>query len=165
MAQKGGGEYRSVNSAEQLDGLSGIMEDLAKKAKEPQFVNTEPFNLRVRDSSTGVLNNVGAVTSLQLNGYIGSTLKLNAQMAVFSDDSRPVIAEWKRGAGHVVSFMSDFATWCTPLYEDATGDGTTLVRNLFRQALNEQVDSTSITVSVGQSDGTMNLSRRRQMNY
>ena len=158
MAQKGGGEYRSVNSAEQLDELSGIMEDLAKKAKEPQFVNTEPFNLRVRDSSTGVLNNVGAVTSLQLNGYIGSTLKLNAQMAVFSDDSRPVIAEWKRGAGHVVSFMSDFTTWCTPLYEDATGDGTTLVRNLFRQALNEQVDSTSITVSVGQSDGTMNLS-------
>ena len=79
-------------------------------------------------------------------------------MPVFSDDFRPVIAEWKRGAGHVVSFMSDFAAWCTPLYEDATGDGTTLVRNLFRQALNEQAESTSMTVFAAQSDGVMNLS-------
>lgn len=159
MAQDGGGEFKSVDTSEDLEGLSTIMEDLAKKAKEPQFVNQEPFELKVRDSTTGVLNNVGDVTALRLNGYIGSTLKTNAQMSVFNDDSRPVIAEWTYGAGRVLSFMSDFGGgWCAPLYEDVTGDGTTLVRNLFRQALNEVVDATSITVSSSQRDRTAQIS-------
>ena len=159
MAQNGGGEFRPIDTEADLATLSSIMEDLAKKAKEPQFVNQEPFQLKVRDSTTGVLNNIGAVTSLELNGYIGSTLKTNAQMSVFNDDSRPIIAEWAYGAGRVISFMSDFGGgWCTPLYEDATGDGTTLIRNLFRQALNEQVDATSISVFSSQSDRTANIS-------
>ena len=159
MAQDGGGEFKSIDTNGDLDGLSTLMEDLAKKAKEPQFVNMEPFELKVRDSTTGVFNNVGDVTALRLNGYIGSTLKTGAQMSAFNDDSRPVIAEWKYGAGRVLSFMSDFGGgWCTPLYEDVTGDGTTLVRNLFRQALNEVVDASSITVSSLQSDCTAQIS-------
>lgn len=159
MAQDGGGEFRSIGSSEDLEGLSTIMEDLAKKAKEPQFVNQEPFELKVRDSTTGVLNNIADVTALRLNGYIGTTLKTEAQMSVFNDDSRPVIAEWQYGAGHVLSFMSDFGGgWCTPLYEDVTGDGTTLLRNLFRQSLNEVVDATSITVAASPSDSVAQIS-------
>ena len=159
MALNGGGEFRSIDTDGDLDSLSTIMEDLAKQIKEPQFVNQEPFTLRAQ-SSTGLLNNVKKIQNLMLNGYIGSTLKKSqAQMSVSNDDFRPVVAEQKYGAGYVVAFMSDFGGgWCTPLFEDTTGDGTTLIRNLFRQALNEQVDATSITVATSQSDRTANLS-------
>ena len=157
MAQDGGGEFYPITDASDLSSLSTLMEDLAKNLKEPQFVNEEPFAPKVGDASTGILTDVDA-TKLRLNGYIASTKKDGAVMALFNDDFRPIVAEWQYGAGYVTSFLSNFgSTWCEELYTADGGYGQQLIRNLFDQSLNELVDCTSLKVTSAQDDRTANI--------
>ena len=112
-------------------------------------------------SYTSVAENLTVVAQyakLRLNGYIASTKKDGAVMALFNDDFRPIVAEWQYGAGYVTSFLSNFgSTWCEELYTADGGYGQQLIRNLFDQSLNELVDCTSLKVTSAQDDRTANI--------
>ncbi len=156
IAKEGGGKAFAIDKAEDLDSLANIMEDLTVEAKEPQFINTEPFNPIV-GKDTGVLNQVQAA-NMTLGGYIGSTVKNGADMPLQTKDFRPLIAEWKWGKGHVTTLMMDLTSpWCAEFFSEKN-NGYGLIKNLVTQSINdEEVKISGITMSAKQSDRTTHL--------
>ncbi len=154
MAQDGNGNFYSIDKDEDLSSLANIMEDLTLKAKEPQFVNTEPFNPKAQDD-TGMLSGVD-VSQIVMGGYIGSTIKTEAKMSLYNDDFRPIIAEWKWGRGYVTAFMTNLGgEWCEELFTSEYG--LRLITNLSSQSLNDEKQSTAMTPSAEQDDRTAKL--------
>ncbi len=155
IAKEGGGKAFAIDKDEDLDNLAGIMEDLTVEAKEPQFINTEPFHPLVGED-TGVLNQVDAA-NMVLGGYIGSTVKSDADMPLHTNDFRPLIAEWDFGRGHVTTLMMDIAgPWCTAFFSEEN-NGFGLVRNLVTQSINEEVLVSGISLTTKKSDTRVHL--------
>ncbi len=155
IAKEGGGQAFAIENAEDLDSLSGIMEQLTIEAKEPQFVNTDPFHPIVGDD-TGVLKQVQAA-DMTLGGYIGSTIKNGADMPLRTNDFRPVIAEWDWGRGHVLTLMMDLSSsWCDDFFTEKN-NGYALLRNMVRNSLNEEVLVSGIMLTPKQNDRVTHL--------
>ncbi|MDD6980979.1 MAG: VWA domain-containing protein [Clostridia bacterium] len=158
MAKNGGGIFKAVDTEEDLEGLSTTMEEMAQKAKEPQFVNEEPFIPKVLDGNTGILIDVADNINFTLNGYIGSTAREEAKMPLFNDDFRPIVAEWAFGNGYVTSLMTNIGSeWGEELYTSEGGYGIQFLRNLFAQSLNHVVQSTGNGITFRQDGETAQI--------
>lgn len=90
-----------------------------------------------------------------LGGYYGTTLKEGANLVLYVDNLKPIIAEWTTGLGKVTVFMSNLgSSWTTSMFNDTDGiQNERLVKNLMLASLNEQVDSTGIKVNSSKRDG------------
>ena len=151
LAEDGDGNYYSIDKDEDLATLTTIMEDLTLKAKEPKFINTEPFVPKVSGQDTGVLSGIEDMTQIVMGGYIGSTLKEDAVMALYNDDFRPIIAERVWGRGRVTTLMTDLGgEWCTELFGNEFG--LLLVSNLATQSFHEDVLASSMAITANQQD-------------
>ncbi len=84
-----------------------------------------------------------------IGGYYGTTIKENANLVLYVDNLKPIIAEWDYGLGNVSVFMSNLgSTWTEKMFNDEDGiNGKRLVKNLILGSLNEKVDSTGIEIS------------------
>lgn len=90
-----------------------------------------------------------------LGGYYGTTIKEGANLVLYVDNLKPIIAEWTTGIGKVTVFMSNLgSSWTTSMYNDDDGyKNKRLVKNIMLASLNEQVDSTGIKVNSTKRDG------------
>ncbi len=90
-----------------------------------------------------------------LGGYYGTTIKDGANLVLYVDNLKPIIAEWNAGLGKVTVFMSNLGNiWTTAMFDDEDGYANKrLVKNIMLSSLNEQVDSTGIKVNSAKRDG------------
>lgn len=91
-----------------------------------------------------------------IGGYYGTTVKDDANLVLYVDNLKPIVAEWKQGLGRVTVFMSNLgSTWTTSMFDDETDkiENKRLVKNILLASLNEQVDSTGIKVNSAKRDG------------
>lgn len=90
-----------------------------------------------------------------LGGYYGTTIKDGANLVLYVDNLKPIIAEWEAGLGKVTVFMSNLGNiWTTAMFDDEDGYANKrLVKNILLASLNEQVDSTGIKVNSAKRDG------------
>ena len=145
IADKGYGERVLVNDASLPEKLFDIVQsrqggsynDLTAEGG----VRPQKFNTSV------VLDGVGNDFDI-INGYYGTSIKPGANLVLFADNLRPVIAEWNVGLGKVTVFMSDFGSaWTSAMFNDEDGiKNTRLVKNIITASLNEQTDSTGLVI-------------------
>ena len=90
-----------------------------------------------------------------IGGYYGTTIKEDANLVLYVDNLKPIIADWDVGLGRVTVFMSDLGNvWTSSMYDDSDGYANKrLVKNILLASLNEQVDSTGIKVNSAKRDG------------
>ena len=157
IAEAGYTEPKFIKSA---DEVSGSLFDIVKSVEGKDLNSVDPSvepdgykQLKSRDESAPVLAGVKSFDKIW--GYYGTTLKkedpdndLYPVMALYADDQRPILAEWKYGQGKVTVFTSNLGTyWTQTLYDD--GDGiynTRLLYNMLINSLNENPDSTGINI-------------------
>lgn len=145
IADKGYGERVLVNDASLPEKLFDIVQsrqggsynDLTAEGG----VRPQKFNTSV------VLDGVGNDFDI-INGYYGTSIKPGANLVLFADNLRPVIAEWNVGLGKVTVFMSDFGSaWTSAMFNDEDGiKNTRLVKNIITASMNEQTDSTGLVI-------------------
>ncbi len=90
-----------------------------------------------------------------LGGYYGTTIKDGANLVLYVDNLKPIIAEWTTGLGKVTVFMSNLgSSWTTSMFNDNDEiNNKRLVKNIMLASLNEQVDSTGIKINNAKRDG------------
>lgn len=90
-----------------------------------------------------------------IGGYYGTTIKEGADLVLYVDNLKPIVASWENGLGKVTVFMSNLGNvWTTSMFDDEDGYANKrLVKNIMLSALNEQVDSTGIKINSTKRDG------------
>ena len=126
MATQGGGRYYLVES---VDELPDVMLD------ETETVLSDPLRLK----ETAVIMPGGIPTDLPaLEGYVGTTLKENADLKLQTETGDPLLAEWKFGSGTAEVFASDLmGDWTAEWRETNPG------RRMLRQILADGIVSAS----------------------
>ncbi len=148
IAEAGYSEPKFINNADEVSGsLFDIVENAQGEdlnSKDPA-TNPEGYPMKTYDT-TAVLQ--GVSTFDKLWGYYGTTLKDGATMTLYTDDHRPVLAEWEYGLGKVTVFTSDLGKyWTQRMFDNSDGaSNTRLINNIFINSLNEKTDSTGINV-------------------
>ena len=148
IATKGRGELIMVKDAKALpDKLYEIAQNIkgdyynARDVKPIMYENNDILR-SITDFDT-------------LGGYYGTTVKDGANLVLYVDNLKPIIAEWTTGLGKVTVFMSNLgSSWTTSMFNDDDGyQNERLVQNIMLASLNEQVDSTGIKVNSTKRDG------------
>lgn len=145
IAKKGYGQLVLVNDASLPEKLFEIVQSRQGESyndlTEEGGVTPERFN------TSPVLDGVGNRFDT-IYGYYGTTIKQGANMVLFADNLKPIIAEWNVGLGKVSVFMSDFGSaWTSDMFNDEDGiQNTKLIKNILVSAMNEQTDSTGIDI-------------------
>ena len=115
-------------------------------------------NYNVRDVKPIMYENNDILRSVNdfdiIGGYYGTTVKENANLVLYVDNLKPIVAEWTTGLGKVTVFMSNLgSSWTTSMFNDEDGiKNERLVKNILLASLNEQVDSTGIKVNAAKRD-------------
>lgn len=148
IAEAGYSEPKFIKDADEVTGsLFDIIEQAQGEDKNSKDPITNPEGYPMKDyDTTAVLQGVSKYDKLW--GYYGTTLKDGATMALYADNHRPILAEWKCGLGKVTVFTSDFGQyWTQRMFDNSDGaSNTRLVNNILVNSLNEKTDSTGIDV-------------------
>ena len=113
-------------------------------------IKGEKYNVRdvkpLMFESHPLLKNVNGFDII--GGYYGTTVKQDANLVVYVDNLKPIIAEWNYGLGNVSVFMSNLgSTWTEKMFDDEDGvKNRQLVKNLLIGSMNAKVDSTGISI-------------------
>jgi len=110
MAEKGKGRFYDVRSPQQLPQI--FVKEAAVILKSAIF--EEPFKPRVAAPSE-ILRGIGGAEIPSLLGYVATTAKPRAEVALVSEKGDPVLAQWQYGLGRAVAFTSDAKQkWAQP---------------------------------------------------
>ena len=122
MAAKGGGRTYLVENVEELPDVM---------LSETETVLSDPLKLK----ETAVIQPGGIPTDLPaLQGYVGTTLKENADLALQTETGDPILAEWKFGCGSAAAFASDLTgDWSARWRE--TNPGRRMLRQIFAEGI------------------------------
>lgn len=148
IAEAGYSEPKFINDADEVSGsLFDIVENAQGEDKNSKDPAKNPEGYLMKEYDTSALL-AGVSTYDKLWGYYGTTLKDGALMALYTDDHRPVLAEWEYGLGKVTVFTSDFGQyWTQRMFDNSDGvSNTRLINNILINSLNEKTDSTGINV-------------------
>ena len=122
MAAKGGGRTYIV---ENVENLPDIM------LSETETVLSDPLKL----TETAVILPGGVPTDLPaLRGYVGTTLKENADLVLQTETGDPLLAEWKFGGGSAAVFASDFTGDWTARWRE-TNPGRGMLRQIIADGI------------------------------
>ena len=112
MAARGGGRTYLVENVEDLPDVM---------LSETETVLSDPLRL----TKTAVIMAGGIPTDLPaLQGYVGATLKENADLVLQTETGDPLLAEWTFGGGSAAVFASDLAgDWTAGWRETNPGRG------------------------------------------
>jgi len=109
IAQKGGGRfYHAINPSD----VPQIFTKEAAVVKRGMLIE-EPFVPTI-SSSSELLQGIPAESIPQLLGYVATTPKENATIALTSHEGDPVLAQWRYGLGKSVAFTSDATSRWAP---------------------------------------------------
>jgi len=112
LARIGGGRYYETESAETVPQIFTRETMLASR----NFIVENTFVPHRVDPSE-ILAGIDALPPL--DGYVATTLKPGATLALASGEDEPVLAHWRRGLGKSVAFTSDAKTrWARAWVED-----------------------------------------------
>ena len=118
MAAKGGGRTYTVENVEDLPDIM---------LSETETVLSDPLKRK----ETAVILPGGVPTDLPaLHGYVGTTLKENADLLLQTETGDPILAEWTFGSGSAAAFASDFAGDWTARWRE-TNPGRGMLRRIF----------------------------------
>ena len=133
MASAAGGRYYLV---EDVEDLPDIM------LSETETVQSDPLKLK----ETAVIMPGGVPTDLPaLHGYVGTTLKENADLTLQTDTGDPIFAEWKFGSGSAAAFASDLAgDWSAEWRE--TNPGRRMLRQIFADGIDSATEEPTETI-------------------
>ncbi len=122
MAAKGGGRTYLVENVEDLPDIMFA---------ETETVLSDPLKLK----ETAVILQGGIPTDLPaLHGYVGTTMKENADLALQTETGDPILAEWKFGRGTAAAFASDLAGDWTAEWRE-TNPGRRMLRQIFAEGI------------------------------
>ena len=122
MAAQGGGRTYLVENVEDLPDVM---------LSETETVLADPLKL----TETAVIRPGGIPTDLPaLQGYVGTTLKENADLALQTETGDPLFAEWTVGGGSAAAFASDFAGDWTARWRE-TNPGRRMLRQIFAEGI------------------------------
>ena len=139
MAAKGGGRTYLVENVEDLPDIM---------LSETETVLSDP--LRLKD--TAVIMPGGIPTDLPaLHGYVGTSVKENADLALLTDTGDPIFAEWKFGSGSAAAFASDFAGDWTAKWRE-TNPGRRMLRQIFAAGIVQASEEPEKEISVDFSE-------------
>ncbi|MBQ5355724.1 MAG: VWA domain-containing protein [Clostridia bacterium] len=120
MAAKGGGRTYLVENVEDLPDIM---------LAETETVLSDPLKLK----ETAVILQGGIPTDLPaLHGYVGTTMKENADLALQTETGDPILAEWKFGGGTAAAFASDLAGDWTAEWRE-TNPGRRMLCQIFAE--------------------------------
>lgn len=105
VAYETGGNYYFVNNPSKLPQIFSKEAAVVKRGMliEEEFTPA-PFN------SSEILQGIAAESLPSLLGYVATTPKENATIALVSHEDDPVLAQWRYGLGKAVAFTSDVTT-------------------------------------------------------
>ena len=122
MAAKGGGRTYIVENVEDLPDIM---------FSETETILSDPMKLK----ETAVILQGGIPTDLPaLHGYVGTTMKENADLALQTETGDPILAEWKFGGGTAAAFASDLAGDWTAEWRE-TNPGRRMLRQIFAEGI------------------------------
>ena len=149
IATKGRGELVIVKDAQ---ALPEKLYEIANAIKG-DYYNVRDVKPIMYDDANAILRGVEDFDVL--GGYYGTTIKEGANLVLYVDNLKPIVAEWDVGLGKVSVFMSNLGNvWTTAMFDDEDGYANKrLVKNILLSSLNEQVDSTGIKVNSAKRDG------------
>jgi len=149
IAANGRGELVVVSDPEQLP---ETLYEIASSIKG-DYYNVRDVKPIVYETSD-ILRGVDELDVI--GGYYGTTVKNDANLVLYVDNLKPIVADWKQGLGRVTVFMSNLgSTWTASMFQDEADniENKRLVKNILLASLNEQVDSTGIKVNSSKRDG------------
>ena len=139
MASAAGGRYYLV---ERVDELPDIM------LAETETVLSDPLRL----AETDVIMPGGIPTDLPaLHGYVGTTMKENADLTLQTETGDPLLAEWKFGSGSAAAFASDLAGDWTAEWRE-TNPGRRMLRQIFASGIVPESEEPEKDISVNLSE-------------
>ncbi|MBR4742926.1 MAG: VWA domain-containing protein [Oscillospiraceae bacterium] len=139
MASAAGGRYYLV---ENVDELPDIM------LAETETVLADPLRL----AETAVIMPGGIPTDLPaLHGYVGTTMKENADLMLQTETGDPLLAEWKFGSGSAAAFASDLAGDWTDQWRE-TNPGRRMLRQIFASGIVPESEEPEKEISVNLSE-------------
>jgi hypothetical protein len=94
---------------------------------------------------SAVLSGVSDVP--ELGGYITTTIKGGAANVLYTEENRPVYAEWEYGLGRVASFTSDLSGYWSGTFLDDL-QGVRFVQNIISGMIPGENTTTGLTVDI-----------------
>lgn len=122
MAARGGGRTYTVENVEDLPDIM---------LSETETVLADPLKRK----ETAVILPGGIPTDLPaLHGYVGTTIKENADLTLQTETGDPILAEWTFGSGSAAAFASDFVGDWTAEWRE-TNPGRGMLRQIFADGI------------------------------
>ncbi len=149
LANLGGGQYYEVDD---IIDLPEIMLNAAQSLLT-SYISEGIFTPTIGQVSA-VLSGVSSIP--ELGGYIITSIKNGATNVLYSDENRPIYAEWKYGLGRVVSFMSDLSgDWSDTFLSDE--QGIKFIENIITYLIPRENQTTGLTVDITKKGSQANI--------
>lgn len=149
LARLGGGQFYE---ARDVNDLPDIMLNVAESIIT-SYINEDVFIPQIGQISA-VLSGVKEIP--ELGGYITTTIKKGAVNVLYTEENRPVYAEWKYGLGNVASFTSDLSgDWSNTFLSDA--QGIKFIQNIISNMLPNENTTTGLTIDITQNGAQANV--------
>ncbi|HUS14581.1 MAG TPA: VWA domain-containing protein, partial [Chloroflexia bacterium] len=100
LATRGGGRFYNTQDAGSLPAIFAHESHIASRA----YLIEHPFTPK-RTAPSPILQDIAEMPALQ--GYVGTTVRPAAVLALVSDAGDPVLAHWQYGLGRVAAWTSD----------------------------------------------------------
>ncbi|MBE6638828.1 MAG: VWA domain-containing protein [Ruminococcaceae bacterium] len=152
IATYGKGRYYYVYSAEELP---DIMLSETEQAKISSLIiqNTVP----VIKEDSALTNTLGTANLPALDGYLGTTLKEDANAYLTTAKNHPIFASWTYGFGTVACFTSDLnGTWSSRWLSEGTGKQ--LILSMVKTTVDDVHNDSSLIVNTDVHSSTAHIS-------
>ena len=150
LAEEGGGRYYFTDEFTDLPEIFAKELDMASR----EYINNRSFYPTAQDASV-MLDGVEALP--MLDGYISTTAKSRAEVALVSDLDEPILAGWQYGLGRAVAWTPDAQGQWTQGWL-ATEEGVAILRNaaswMMKTQSNEDV---RLSAEAGESESQLRL--------
>lgn len=150
LAEGGGGRYYFTDEFTDLPEIFAKETLLAGK----DYINERDFFPKQGDASA-ILAGISSVP--ELGGYIGTTAKSRADMALLSDKDEPILAAWQYGLGRTAAWTPDVHGQWT---EDwlASAEGAAILRNTVSWTMNAKGnEEIQLTAESGTEESLLRL--------
>lgn len=150
LAEGGNGRYYFTDEFTDLPEIFAKETVLAGK----EFINNRSFYPEQQDASA-ILSGIDAVT--ELDGYISTTAKPRASVALVSDREEPILATWQYGLGRTVAWTSDVQGQWTAKWL-AADNGVKILRNAVSWMMKSHtMTDMTLTAEAGEQDSVLRL--------
>lgn len=152
LAETGGGRYYAVTSTSDLPDI------MLSETEQVSVSSLIEESVTPRIASESELTNGISGVLPALYGYLGVTLKEDAECILETENGNPIYAKWQYGIGTVASFMSDLeGKWSSAWLSDQKGK--TLTARMVETILSDTHKDSSLSAEItsGGLTATMKL--------